>query len=402
MSIQVPFLRLFRHRADYLPVFAAGISSFSGTKAPTITMLPVTLTSPEGGKVSFMLNIDELNAAVATGSGLDISLPAIPPVGREETVAASDNLIPPPQPRLPAATTSVADHDYTATSNRIPGIDYPINNSLAEIQELGVPLELFLGDMPALLRVTDKAREAILKEEFVDFENLFQGDDQLLDIGLDFSTNRLTLKANRKKERSISWWCDRFDQFSSVYVTFHGLRIPNLHEKLLCHKRSVQRLASHCLGWGEYDSCFRFWKSKNKAASWGERHQEFWQNASLPPVPVTVIAQQQLPGFHPYNEQGFGKKSRFGFGNQNQGRKNIQRGPRVPIGFCFSFHRSGACQNNPCNFSHLCYKDGCGEPHPSFTCKGQGQVGQVSNTSPQAQTGVKPGSKVMGKRGLNG
>ena len=212
--------------------------------------------------------------------------------------------------------------------------------------------------LPVDARVSEKLREKIWKDEFIDFGSL---------LANPVLANRFQLTVHNaengplpslciepisksKKITSIESWLSSFHIFVGVYTK----RFPHEAPALMKYCETIQDLAGRGHNWKYYDENFRFLRQAHRSAlPWDRIHDELWLKShqvtsprSLPPAITGRLT-----------------------GKVDTTRK----------GYCFRFHKGRKCPPG-CAYKHLCYK--CEGSHPVSKCNFRGPA-KTSSFQPQ-------------------
>ena len=226
----------------------------------------------------------------------------------------------------------------------------------------GEPQNPFVSScIPVDARVTDKIRQKIWANEFVDLgillvrpvnQNRFQ-----LSVGQVAESSQSTtllLEPAEKPKRiaNIDQWLSAFQ----VYVGVYTAKYPQDSPALMKYISIIRDLAERGMNWRFYDENFRFMRQTHVSSfPWGSIHSELWLRSQSTPQ----IAPQRNPGrFSPANS----------------------RIDSIPFGHCFKFHRGLYCAG--CRFKHVCYK--CNGKHPIGKCSFRDSQNRQSNLSPKS------------------
>ena len=212
-----------------------------------------------------------------------------------------------------------------------------------------VPGQCFQSvSLPVDARVSDKLREKIWKDEFIDFgcllanpalANRFQLTVQNAASG-PLPSLCIEPIAKNKKIISIESWLSSFHIFVGIYTK----RFPHEAPALMKYCDTIQDLAGRGHNWKFYDENFRFSRQTHHSAlPWDRIHDELWLKSHQVPQarPLQPTSQVRLPG----------------------------RVDNTPKGFCFRFHKGRKCAPG-CAYKHQCYK--CEGSHPVSNCNFRG------------------------------
>ena len=203
--------------------------------------------------------------------------------------------------------------------------------------------------LPVDARVTDKLREKIWKDEYIDFGSL---------LANPVYANRYQLAVQNpeggplpslciepitkaKKITSIESWLNCFHIFVGIYTR----RFPHEAPALMKYCDTVQDLAVRGHNWKYYDENFRFLRQAHRSAlPWDRIHDELWlkSNQVTQPRPFQTTSQGRVPG----------------------------KVDTTPKGYCFCFHKGRKCAPG-CAYKYQCYK--CEGSHPVSNCNFRGQ-----------------------------
>ena len=212
--------------------------------------------------------------------------------------------------------------------------------------------------LPVDARVSEKLREKIWKDEFIDFGSL---------LANPVLANRFQLTVHNaengplpslciepisksKKITSIESWLSSFHIFVGVYTK----RFPHEAPALMKYCETIQDLAGRGHNWKYYDENFRFLRQAHRSAlPWDRIHDELWLKSHQ------VTSPRSLPP---------------AFTGRLTGKVDT-----TPKGYCFRFHKGRKCPPG-CAYKHLCYK--CEGSHPVSKCNFRGPA-KTSSFQPQ-------------------
>ena len=218
--------------------------------------------------------------------------------------------------------------------------------------------------LPLGYNVSDKTKNLIMSNQYVDFAALIPGITPSLDnenvlfqspaSSIKIST---TSKINTKRSEltNIHQWMNAFDIFHTIYTDKYPLE-----SKILTKYGNNIRFISQEFGFNAakfYDEQFRLLRVSFQL-NWAEVHDELWRRASLMKRGSTSGTSTMSNISNTQRNQPFLKGYR-------------QDSKRYPKGFCFQYCANGSCANKTCVHKHFCFK--CGQKHASDTCTGQSQ-----------------------------
>ena len=212
--------------------------------------------------------------------------------------------------------------------------------------------------LPVDARVSEKLREKIWTDEFIDFGSL---------LANPVLANRFQLTVHNaengplpslciepisksKKITSIESWLSSFHIFVGVYTK----QFPHEAPALMKYCETIQDLAGRGHNWKYYDENFRFLRQAHRSAlPWDRIHDELWLKSHLvtPPRSLQPAFTGRLTG----------------------------KVDTTPKGYCFRFHKGRKCPPG-CAYKHLCYK--CEGSHPVSKCNFRGPA-KTSSFQPQ-------------------
>ena len=212
--------------------------------------------------------------------------------------------------------------------------------------------------LPVDARVSEKLREKIWTDEFIDFGSL---------LANPVLANRFQLTVHNaengplpslciepisksKKITSIESWLSSFHIFVGVYTK----QFPHEAPALMKYCETIQDLAGRGHNWKYYDENFRFLRQAHRSAlPWDRIHDELWLKSHqvTPPRSLQPAFTGRLTG----------------------------KVDTTPKGYCFRFHKGRKCPPG-CAYKHLCYK--CEGSHPVSKCNFRGPA-KTSSFQPQ-------------------
>ena len=212
--------------------------------------------------------------------------------------------------------------------------------------------------LPVDARVSEKLREKIWKDEFIDFGSLLVNPVLANRFQLTFQNDEsgplpsLCVEpiSKSKKITSIESWLSSFHIFVGVYAK----RFPHEAPALMKYCETIQDLAGRGHNWKFYDENFRFLRQANRSAlPWDQIHNELWLKSHQVTPPRSL--QQAFTG------------------------RLAGKVDTTPKGYCFRFHKGRKCFPG-CAYKHLCYK--CEGSHPVSKCNFRGPA-KTSGFQPQ-------------------
>ena len=291
-------------------------------------------------------------------------------VSRRLSPAENLTSLPPPVPsalqEVPVTTAATQSASSTAASDAIATSVVQGSLATASAAVMGlipstsdgppqVPGQCFQSvALPVDARVTDKLRDKIWKDEYIDFGSL---------LANPVYANRYQLAVQNpesgplpslciepitkaKKITSIESWLNCFHIFVGIYTR----RFPHEAPALMKYCDTVQDLAVRGHNWKYYDENFRFLRQAHRSAlPWDRIHDELWlkSNQVTQPRLFQPTPQGRVPG----------------------------KVDTTPKGYCFRFHKGRKCAPG-CAYKHQCYK--CEGSHPVSNCNFRGQSKQSS------------------------
>ena len=217
-------------------------------------------------------------------------------------------------------------------------------------------------DRPIDLKVSDKLRQKIYNDQYVDLASLLDNVPESNTLSIISEVGEPLRLAPHKSTRTINTlgqWCDAF----MVYLAVYTHKYPHQISALASYMQLVKRLASRGGDFVHYDKEFRLLRQRG-LKSW-EIHMDLWLECR--DVRSNV-------------GRSSGNGNKKGNGNSFRGfPSHANKAKSAPVGYCFRYHQTGRCHNAPsCPFKHNCYKPGCSASHPAFTCSG----GRTQNNVP--------------------
>ena len=189
---------------------------------------------------------------------------------------------------------------------------------------------------------------------------------------------KLVPAKSKKEITSIGQWSQAWDIYMSVY----SRRYPDQTHNLVTYASKVKDLAAKGGDFIKYDKGFR--KARARFMSlWEIPDLELWLECSqagirrdvnrvLSTIRNVDTTFPQPATSSQATSQGGPSKLSFPF------RPNLHH----PHGSCYAFHNSGKCDRPDCKFSHICWTQGCGQPHSVFQCP------RFQSPTPQAASGA--------------
>ena len=222
--------------------------------------------------------------------------------------------------------------------------------------------------------VPTKIKSRIWADEYVELQSLIKDDDEE-EVTFTLNKNKggsllsvATPNQRAKPINNIQDWSNAMLVFGAIYTQRH----PSTAPKLFKYIKTVRDMESKGGNWSYYDIQFRKLKAHN-GWNWDFIHWELHFQA-MSPTPNT----RHLP-HAPLTVQGSSRKGK-GYNNMNNNRPFL-----VPHGFCWSYHKTGKCdQSVPCRYKHLCFKCKEGQ-HTAKWCRSRRDHHTDSATRPAVQ-----------------
>ena len=205
--------------------------------------------------------------------------------------------------------------------------------------------------LPVDCRVTDKVKEKLWKDEYIDFGSLLANPVHANRYQLAIQNPEsgplpslcIEPVAKTKQITSIDSWLNFFHIFVGIYTRRFSHEAP----ALMKYCDTIQDLAVRGHNWKFYDENFWFLRQAHRSAlPWERIHDELWLNSNQVHVP-------QPRAFQPIS----------------QGRVS-GKVETTPKGYCFRFHKGRKCAPG-CAYKHQCFK--CEGSHPAANCNFRGQ-----------------------------
>ncbi len=206
---------------------------------------------------------------------------------------------------------------------------------------------------PLAYQVSDKLREKIKSDKYVDFRHLLPGSkDQSLTLKVDGGHGdpaiHLASSSPNKPLQSIEQWLTAFTNFQFIYIQAH----PHSAADLLKYGDTVRDLNQRCgfQAASFYDENFRYLREQVPSLQFGNTHTELWVKAATPHGSM-------------FNSHNFRPKT----GRTPQDPRASKGGAQAPRGFCFAYNSAATiCNARPCKYKHSCQQ--CQGTHPQFKC----------------------------------
>lgn len=287
--------------------------------------------------------------------------PTLPSALHEVPVSTTNSQSSPPTVAADVIASSVVQGSLANVSTTVTGLVPSTSGGPPPVpgqffQSVGLPVDA---------RVTDKLREKIWKDEFIDFGSLLVNPVLANQYHLTVQNAEsgplpsLCIEpiAKTKKVTSIETWLSIFHIFVGIYTK----RFPHDAPALMKYCETIQDLAGRGHNWKFYDENFRFLRQTHHSAlPWDRIHNELWLKSHQvnPPKSLQPLSTGRLPG----------------------------EADTTPKGYCFRFHKGRKCAPG-CGYKHLCYK--CEGSHPVSKCNFRGPA-KTSSFQPQPTKSQSP------------
>ena len=205
---------------------------------------------------------------------------------------------------------------------------------------------LAASSLPIHSHVSEKIKNKIWAEEFVDFSTLLKTYNHRPDYSLTIQPGKgegepmvsVAPKAHTEL-KSFQQWNRAFEIFMSIYISKPSKvdQAPNL----LKYMQTVRNLSDRAGDWLAYDEAFRSMRVVN-SWGWDSVHWELWMNAAQSQNSLYARSTSANSPFH--------------------GKERMRPPTREKL--CFAFNRGEPCYTRPCGYKHSCKN--CGGRH-SFT-----------------------------------
>ena len=275
-------------------------------------------------------------------------------VGEVIKVLRNQGIIPQVNATLPEHSTEpvdVSNEDVT----EILSADKDIHATDAGIQQpilpprVNAPTALSSYNLHLSALVTDKLKNKIWNNEFVEFSNLNMHFTQQEEVSVQVAGTNISInKPKEMKQLSIGQWLTAFHTFMDVYIQ----RYPDDMSGLLYYCNLIRDLdrAYGVAAFHFYDRTFRAHR-QSQPLPWGVMHTELWVKAAT--VNATAVVKANAP---------------------------------TKIGkHCINFNKINGCSYRNCRFLHICSH--CGKKHPKTQCYALRNFNHTSPATPAALSG---------------
>ena len=343
----------------------------------------------QGGPSTSRIQDDELNAEMNTSQQFDMMSP---PVERQQVQQPTMEQFMDMQKTLfELKQMIVSNNNPTVENNVNTGLNPVLNASNEPLVDDALQQHVLdiVGDnsnsqssgfqgtytevgRPIDLKVTDKIRNQIWSNEFVDLSVLLDHKAEAVEtlkvVESDGDLLRLARQKGKTKINGIDMWCDAF----LVYLTVYTRKYPEEIASLTTYMHHIKQLSLKGGDYLYYDEEFRFLRQRGRL-TWEINH-DLW----------IECRDTRSSNFNKPNKNKFNQQSFRSFPPPVGGSFKATH----PAGFCFRFHTFGKCTNTRCAFKHLCYIANCGNRHPVYLCqKGQPKGEKRNNTSSSSPGG---------------
>jgi len=285
-------------------------------------------------------------------------------VSKAVKTAMKTNSTPPSRTAKRRRTADLVDSEVTQHVEDIQGNSgTPGDEPSTKYQSVAVPL----GN-----RLSDKIKNKIWANEFVDFSQLMQPSQQekfslsITNYNTSSSSQpKLAIEPTRsaKKLTHINQWLTAFHTFCAIYTVRHEKEAPGLMK----YAETVRDLAAKPGDWLFYDEQFRYLRQSDPDMyPWDGIHWELWLKAATS------------------SSLRSGKQTQFTLGKFGSRTRPAETFPR---GTCWLFQGGKHCKG--CQYQHICFK--CGDKHPASQCSSATQGTTITRAPPSASSNASKG-----------
>ena len=214
-------------------------------------------------------------------------------------------------------------------------------------------------------QVPDKVKQSIWEDKYIDFHDLLANHKEDEEFSLKLNKQgSLVLEAKEKGELTIKEWRKAFNLFQAAYLQKFKPEVCGMVDlqvaiqDLLSYESLVMRMEEQGLDWYFYDRMFRKNREKNRCR-FSIKDNDLYNEATT--RSIKLLESKQLSS-----------QEKFRSGEGNPRFRSFQPGERVPIGYCFKFHKGlERCEKGAdCPFRHWCPV--CKQAHPAYKCRVDG------------------------------
>ena len=234
-------------------------------------------------------------------------------------------------------------------------IDDTINSHLSSLinqeETYAKPGNYIPTDLPVDLKVSDKSRNLIWSNQYIDLAVLLDPSLEINKPKNDFAglLGDYLPSVPRKTTRyitSLGQWCSAFTVFITIYCQKYPSELPHL----FTYMNTVKKLAHRNGSYLTYDEEFRYLK-QSQPLQWNVTHTGLWM---------------ECRDNQKNQKNGKDKKQNS---NKFQNSDYSVKKPSHPRGHCFRYHTHGKCDRNNCEYKHFCYNQLCNnDEHPFSKC----------------------------------
>lgn len=308
----------------------------------------VQITQDHSGQYSSMRSALNNAPSMSVAQNNDTQNNAVP---LQNSVAATGTLIPP----VTTYQNLLNFNGYNASSGTYAGTF----NAVVPI--IFSSISLINNSLPLAYHITDKLRNSIYFEIYVDFAALLPNCNKSEDIytigqGIKLTTTDST---HIRSLTSIVQWCNANDIFMSIDIS----KYANLALDLIKYGNNIRKLlVDHGFQAAKfYDEEFRKLRYVHRL-EWTTVHDELWRLA---------MGQSRNSNNNSHAQAFLLKKNKTPFLGRTQQQPSV-----YPIGYCWKFCKTGQCTNQNCKHKHQCVH--CDKKHATDTCK-KPQTSKASN-----------------------
>ena len=206
-------------------------------------------------------------------------------------------------------------------------------------------------DKPVDLKVTDKIRQQIWSNQYIDLSVLIDPSFEKIKPGYKLvseegETLQLAPSKQTKLITSLGQWCSAFQ----VYITIFCQKYPDQLPHLMTYMATIKNLAHKNGNYLRYDEEFRYLR-QSMSLPWNITHTGLLVDCCV------------------HDSASKGNSDKKQNKQKVKGQWNKNKSSDHPNGYCFRYHNYGKCGRSNCNFQHTCYTPECHNSiHPIGQC----------------------------------
>ena len=243
----------------------------------------------------------------------------------------------------PTHAMGSSDMSQLAGQSNAKSIQDSVNSHLSQLvgqDAFQAPGKYIPNDLPIDLKVTDKVKNMIWSNQYIDISILLDpslecDNDSNFDVVGHFGEPLMVAPKKAKSTiLNLGQWCSAFSVFMDVYCQ----KYPSELSALFTYMNTIKKLAHRSVNYIMYDQEFRYLR-QTQNMPWNVTHSGLWLECRDPENSLKSQRNQKGRSFQNNKPS-----------QSNQGGKKSNH----PTTYCFRYHSYGKCGRPSCNFKHYC------------------------------------------------